>query len=442
MYRAFGSSFRGRTIWHVNSAAVGGGVAEMLDPIIAYSNDLGLTSRWLCAEGTPAFFELTKALCTGLYGSLPLGFSPADADRQLYETNLRREHRAIDGLISPGDVMIFHDPQTAGLVPLLRDRCSGTVWRCHVGHDAVDNEDVQSTWAFLRPYVTQADACVFSRSEFAPEWLRPRSLHVMPSIDPESPKNRELPTGVLSRLLVSSGVFHDADSRLGAGASLSGELLRRVEQFRGSANGTGDRLPMDVPTVVQVSRWDRLKDMEGVMLSMASGVHGVQTVLVGPDVGAVSDDPDAARVLDECLARWRELGGDARKRIRLVTLPVGDVEVNLLVVNALQRHAAVVVQKSLAEGFGLTVTEAMWKGRPVVASQVGGFVEQIVHGESGLLVPPTDLDALATAVSGLVANRRVAEELGGGARQRVREKFLIDRHLLDQLRVLEAAVGN
>jgi trehalose synthase len=198
----------------------------------------------------------------------------------------------------------------------------------------------------------------------------------------------------------------------------------------------------ETPLIVQVSRWDPLKDPIGVLRGFAEFVDGevpsrAQLVLAGPDVGAVSDDPEGAATFAEVVAAWHALGEGARARIHLVSLPMVDVEENAAIVNALQRHAAVVVQKSLREGFGLTVTEAMWKGRPVVASQIGGIQDQIVDGEHGLLLPnPTDLEAFGALVRHLLAEPSLARRLGEQARERVRERYLGVRHLIQYAELL------
>ena len=196
-----------------------------------------------------------------------------------------------------------------------------------------------------------------------------------------------------------------------------------------------DPPPVDVPLVVQVSRWDRLKDMAGVMEGFVraitdSDLAGAHLVLAGPEASGVSDDPEGVDVLAECEQQWRRLPHDVRGRVHLASIPMDDADENAVVVNALQRHAAVVVQKSLVEGFGLTVTEAMWKGRPVIASRLGGIQDQISNGRDGLLVDdPCDLDELARAISRLLEDPALARSLGTAARARVLSDFVGDRHL-------------
>jgi trehalose synthase len=203
---------------------------------------------------------------------------------------------------------------------------------------------------------------------------------------------------------------------------------------------TGPPPDPDVPLVVQVSRWDGLKDMAGVMRGFAEfvvGDHETQLVLAGPVVSAVADDPEGAEVLRDCWEVWRRLPHHARSRVALACIPMADLEENAIIVNALQRHASVIVQKSLAEGFGLTVAEAMWKGRPVVASRIGGIQDQIVDGESGVLLDdPLDLAAFGAAVTRLLTDPSLAERIGRGARERVRDRFTSPRSLLDYLAII------
>jgi trehalose synthase len=197
------------------------------------------------------------------------------------------------------------------------------------------------------------------------------------------------------------------------------------------------------PAVTQVSRWDALKDPLGVMEGFVSHVDhsaDAQLVIAGPDPEAVSDDPEGLDVMRICAARWESLAPEMRSRIHLALIPMEDAEENAAIVNALQRWSAIVVQKSLAEGFGLTVSEAMWKGRPVVASLVGGIQDQIVAGESGLLVDPLDLHSFGAAVSSLLLDPEHARRIGASAQERVRDEFLGVRHLEQYVNLFERVI--
>jgi trehalose synthase len=205
-----------------------------------------------------------------------------------------------------------------------------------------------------------------------------------------------------------------------------------------------ESLRADTPVVAQVSRWDALKDPVGVVRGFAEHVPaetGAHLVCAGPSGSAVTDDPESAQVLHDTIAARSLLPADARRRIHLATLPMDDLDENAVMVNALQRHARVVVQKSIAEGFGLTVTEAMWKSRPIVASSVGGIGEQIVDGESGILLDdPRNLAAFGAAVTDLLRDPPRAEQIGHLAHERVRDRFLSTRSLLDYLTVIRRAL--
>jgi trehalose synthase len=396
----------GRTVWNVSSTARGGGVAEMLHTLVAYAAGTGIDIRWLVIGGDPGFFAVTKRIHNRLHGVPGDGGALDATARGTYDATLARHVDDLADLVQPGDVVLLHDPQTAGLAGRLRERGAYVVWRCHVGLDET-NQWTKEAWTFLEDLVAPAHACVFSREEFAPDWVDRRWLRIIPpSLDPFSPKNAEMSTDEVEALVHRAGLV--------------------VE---------GPPLPTDAPLVLQVSRWDRLKDMAGVLEAFAGHLDelpsDVHLVLAGPEANGVADDPEASEVLAECRDRWRALPEPARERIHLVSVPMDDLDANARIVNALQRRATVVVQKSLAEGFGLTVTEPMWKSRPVVASGVGGIRDQVEHGVSGLLLDdPRDGAELAAALASLLGDEVRRRELGEAAHLRVRDHYLADRHLI------------
>jgi trehalose synthase len=318
------------------------------------------------------------------------------------------------------------------------------VWRSHVGVDT-PNAEVEQAWAFLRPYVDEVDAYVFSRREFAPPWVDVDRLHVIaPSIDPFSAKNYEMPPTEAIRVLRYVGLLAGDEHPPPTPFVRRDGSQVRVDRHADILQ-TGPPPPSDIPLVVQASRWDRLKDMQGVMAGFADHIDGAgdaHLVLAGPSVSGVADDPESAQVLDECGAAWRRLPHAQRTRIHLACTPMRDPDEVAAIVNALQRHAAVVVQKSLAEGFGLTVAEAMWKGRPIVASGLGGIADQIVDGEHGLLLDdPSDLAAFGSATRRLLDDPDLAAQLGVNARRRALEQFLPDRHFEQWAALLRSVVG-
>jgi trehalose synthase len=423
----------GRSVVSVNSTAAGGGVAELLQSLLAYARGAGVDARWLVMDGDPDFFDITKRIHNWIYGTAGDGGPLGDKERRHYEAVAARNAHELRAYVRPGDVVLLHDPQPAGLAPALRSMGATVVWRCHIGADTA-NRWTEQAWAFLRPYLEGvADAIVVSRLPFAPPWAAPATVHAIPpSIDPFYAKNQPMDRPHVRAALVYVGL-------------LAGELdgphvpFTRRDGSPGRINRHADVLqtgpppPPDAPLVVQISRWDRLKDMAGVMTAFAEHVDpglGAHLLLAGPVVTGVADDPEGGAVLRECIERWRTLPHHARSRVHLACMPMADPDEQAAIVNALQRHATIVVQKSLAEGFGLTVSEAMWKERPVVASAVGGIVDQIRDGEDGiLLADPTDLPAAGAAIERLLRDPLEAARLGRNARARVTDEFLGDRHL-------------
>ncbi len=426
------SRTRGAAVINVNSTASGGGVAEMLHVLLPYARGAGVDARWLVIEGDERFFAITKRLHNHLYGVAGDGGPLGEDEHRHYEAVLRDNAAQLAGAVRPGDIVVLHDPQPAGLAAAMHQRGARVIWRCHVGTDTA-NERTEEGWEFLRRYLEPpvAEAYVFSRRGFAPSWAPDQLTHAIPpSIDPFSPKNQELPIDQVHAILGAAGILGchhaSADYRRSDGTT------RRLEHGADIVR-TGPPPGPDVPIVVQISRWDRLKDMVGVLHGFADfvvGDGGAQLLLAGPVVTAVADDPEGAQVFHECWEAWHRLPHHARRRIALVCLPMGDSEENAIIVNALQRHAAVVTQKSLAEGFGLTVSEAMFKRRAVIGSAVGGITDQIVDGESGVLLrDPTDLDAFVAALGRTLGDAEQRQVMGERARERVIERFLPDVQL-------------
>jgi trehalose synthase len=424
------SELEGRVIWNVNSTARGGGVVELLQPLLGYARGAGVDARWLVISGDAEFFTLTKRLHNHLHGIDGDDGDLGAAERALYERTLARNAAELVPLVHRDDVVILHDPQTAGLVDAVAGTGAKVIWRCHVGLD-VANDTARRAWSFLERYVLGADRCVFSRAAFAWDDLDPDRITVIrPSIDPFSPKNAEQTAAQSLAILARAGIVatrgHPRATFVRADGT-NGRVDRRAELLEESPLG------VDQPVVLQVSRWDRLKDPVGVLQGFVEYVApatGAHLLLAGPATEAVSDDPEGAEVLATVRAQWALLPDDARRRVHLASLPMVDLDENAAIVNALQRHADVVVQKSLAEGFGLTVAEAMWKQRPVVAGRVGGIQDQIVDGTSGVLVSdPRDLREYGGAVLGLLSDHDRSAAIGLAARERVRAEFLGPAHL-------------
>jgi trehalose synthase len=428
----------GRIVWNVNSTARGGGVAELLRPLVGYARGAGVDARWVVIDGSPDFFEVTKRIHNHLHGSPGDGGPLDEQARRLYEDALAANLAEFAPRVREGDVVLLHDPQPAGMAPALRSVAGALIWRCHIGIDA-PNDLVREAWAFLLPYVRHADATVFSREAFVWEGLdRERVAIITPTIDVFTPKNEDLAPETVLAVLRASALVAGRENTGPVTFHRQDGTPARIE--RQATIVEDEPVDPEAPLVVQVSRWDALKDPVGVIRGFAEHVHadtGAHLLYAGPSIDAVTDDPEGLRIFRDSTTARSLLPAETRRRIHLAALPMDDPEENAVMVNALQRHARVVAQKSLAEGFGLTVAEAMWKARPVVASKVGGIQEQIVHGESGIVLDdPHDLEGFGKAITKLVTEPDLAEQMGRNARARVQDRFLSARSLLDYLALI------
>ena len=430
---------RDRCVWHINATVEGGGVAEILSANLGYLADDGIPTRWLVIEAEPTFFEITKRIHNRLHGVLGDGGPLGDAERRHYGSTSARELEALRSFVRPGDVVVVHDPQPLGLVPGLREIGATVVWTCHVGVD-IATDIVRSAWSFLREDLRAARAATFTRRAYVWDGLEALALRTIPPcIDPLSAKNVALSGSDIPRILGSAGIFDPPPGQPGSAACTEDgrAIIRHEAQMTERA-----RTPPDAPLVLQVSRWDALKDPVGVMIGFARSVRtDAHLILAGPAPSSVVDDPEADHVFTEVRQAWLGLDERARTRVHLANLPIEDPEENAVVVNALQSRADVVVQKSMAEGFGLTVTEAMWKARPVVAGGVGGIREQIDDGVNGVLVDPRDLGAFGSAVTDLLQDPERAASLGAEGRRSVQERFLPTRYLADYLGLFLELIG-
>jgi trehalose synthase len=432
----------GRTVWNINSTATGGGVAEMLASLLTYPRAIGIDARWSVIEGTPEFFTVTKRLHHALQGSAGDGSPLGEEQHTVYELVSEENADELRRLISPGDVVILHDPQTAGLAPHLIEHGCPLIWRCHIGDERM-NVESERGWAFLARYLRNVPLSVFSRHAYVPSTLsRRQTVVVAPSVDPFSAKSELLDDVTVQAILEYTGLLAGDSKKAAVEFTATDGTIRRIDR-------RAHVLSLDGPPgwedalVLQVSRWDPLKDPIGV-IDAFSRVPPERTateahlMLAAPEVTGVADDPEAGAVLQATLEHWRALPQHLRRRVHLALLPTTDPIENATMVNALQSHARVVVQKSIREGFGLTVTEAMWKARPIVASKVGGIQDQIDDQVHGLLVDdPHDLSAVALAIGNLLNDEVLAERLGGAARTRVLAEFLPTRHLLQYGALIE-----
>lgn len=369
--RLLADRLRGKTVQHINSTAVGGGVAEILNRMVPLLKELGVESRWDVIKGGEQFFEVTKKFHNLLHGR------PGEVTPRDYEIFLENSQGNIDNLSTDSDIVFVHDPQPMALIS--KRAGNKWIWRCHID---VSNP-YPELWTFLHSFLIRYDSAVFS----APGFSRPlpiRQFLISPSIDPLSDKNKELPQETI-----------DA-------------VLRKYH------------IVPDKPILTQISRFDRLKDPLGVLEAyrQVKKYNDCQLILAG---GGASDDPEGVQVLNEV----RERAGHDPD-IHILLLPQNDIEIN-----ALQRASTVIIQKSLKEGFGLTVAEGLWKAKPVVASAVGGIPLQVTHKYSGLLCH--SIEGAAFAIKQLLHSPEYAKKLGENGREHIKNNFLLTRHLKEYL---------
>ena len=372
--RLLGERLHGRRVLNVNSTRVGGGVAEILNRLIPLLQEVGIDAQWDVVRGTQEFFDLTKRMHNALHGK-PETFTAED--RETYNIATEQNLGSID---LNSDIIFIHDPQPAGLIRAKRDLGNKWIWRCHIDVSA----PAPGAWEFIAPIVEKFDLAVFSAPQFSRELPIPEVL-IAPSIDPLSDKNRELSDSEIEQVLQRIGIRSDK------------------------------------PIVTQVSRFDRFKDPMGVIdaFRLARERVDCQLILVG---GGATDDPEGAQVLKEVCDRAAD-----DTDIHIIDLPpTSNVEIN-----AIQRASTVVIQKSLKEGFGLTVSEALWKGKPVIAGAVGGIPLQITHKYSGILTHT--VEGTAFWIKMLLSAPEFAARLGENGREHVRNNFLLTRHMRDYM---------
>lgn len=438
-----GELLGGKTVWVVNSTAVGGGVAQLLRTLLPYWKGAGIDVRWMVLRGSAEFFRVTKRFHNHLQGQPGDGGVLGIDELRIFDRAADHHARALASLLAPGDVVVLNDPQTAAMSVALERAGATVVWSCHVGIDH-DNELSRNAWKCLRPRLAGVHRFVFSRYASLPESLGGAETSILtPAIDPASTKNRPMSDGaaraIVQHLGLAAGVstaIPSYDRTDGSTATLAARPT--VLDSDGAPDWSRD------PVVVSLARWDRIKDPLGILdgfLERVLAATDAHLLLAGPDANQVADDPEAVAVLAEVRERWRRLPPPARARVHLACLPLTSPDENDAMVNAIQRQAAVVVKKSLQEGFGLGVTEAMWKARPVVASAVGGHLEQIRHRRCGLLVEdPSDGGAFGDAIVELLRDPPLAARLGQAGRERVRALFLNDRHFVRWVEVFDAAL--
>ena len=368
--RALAKPLRGRSVEMINSTAVGGGVAEILNHLVPLAEELELGIRWDVMKGDEEFFDVTKSFHNALHGE-PYLAKPKD-----FEIFLRYNEQNRATLPLDAEFVVIHDPQPAALVDARKPGPNHWVWRCHIDLSRPN----RAVWEFLEKFVSRYDGAMFSSPEFSRQLPIPQFLFY-PAIDPLSEKNCPLDSEFIAQVL----------------------LRYQIDPQR--------------PILTQISRFDRLKDPVGVIRAyrIAKRYFDCQLVLAG---GSASDDPEGVLVLKEV-----RRAADQDPDIKILELPAWAP----LEVNALQRASTIVVQKSLREGFGLTVSEALWKKKPVVASAVGGIPTQIIHKHTGLLAH--SVEGIAYQIRFLLSHPEIAAKLGENGHEHVKENFLITQKL-------------
>ncbi|MCK9432194.1 MAG: glycosyltransferase [Candidatus Omnitrophica bacterium] len=369
--RRLAEKLKGKRVQHVNSTPVGGGVAEILNRMVPLLRELGVDTRWDVIKGGEQFFGVTKKFHNALHGR---GEEVTSRDFDIFMDTSAQNIKEVD---TSGDIVFIHDPQPIALIKKKTD--NKWLWRCHIDV----SEPNQKVWKFLMNFILKYDSAVFSAPSFS-QRLPIRQFLISPSIDPLSDKNKDLPQEKVDEVLVKYGI------------------------------------PKDKPIITQISRFDRLKDPLGVIQTFLQVRRYVdcRLILAG---GTASDDPEGIQVIEEVQEKAKQ-----NKDIHILLMQQNDIEIN-----ALQRASTVIMQKSIKEGFGLTVAEALWKGKPVVASNVGGIPLQVKHKYSGLLCH--SIEGAAFAVKQLLNSPEYARKLGENGRENIRNNFLLTRHLREYM---------
>lgn len=368
-----------RSIKMVNSTATGGGVAEMLHRVVPLLNELGVETKWEVIKGGSDFFDITKAFHNALQGNEEV--LPKEAFNTYLAYNEMNSHQ----MDFDEDLIVIHDPQPAALIQWSHNRKSKWVWRCHIDMSHPN----QQVWEFLRPYIEQYDAAIFSSPLFSPELSIPQ-YRFYPVIDPLADKNRDLEVTYINSTL---------------------------EKYE---------IPRDKPIITQISRYDPWKDPVGVIqaFKMARKSVDCRLLLVGDKA---ADDPEAEAILTKVKEEARD---DPDIHIIFLTYSIPTE------INAFQRASDIILQKSIKEGFALTVSEALWKYRPVIASSVGGIPAQIIHGFTGMLIH--SVEGASLQIRTLLSQPELARRLGENGHQRVKDEFLITKSLKRYLLLLLA----
>lgn len=445
--------FEIRSVLMLNSTAQGGGVAEMLPRMVLMLNELGITTRWAVMEtDRPEFWRLTKRLHNLIHGQGDPALSPDD--KKLYEEVSHDIAEELRVYLQPGEVLVVHDPQPLAVGAMLKNELRiPAVWRCHIGLD-VDLPATRAAWSFLRPYAEVYDHSIFSAPEYIPRYLAGRASVSHPGLDPLSHKNRALTPHKLTGILCNAGLAKEHAPVETPAFPQSAQRLQPDGSF-GTATLPDEIGLLYRPIIAQISRWDRLKGFGPLLAGFVrlkqkvreSGnflpprqrrrLEIVRLVLAGPDPTSVQDDPEAREVLEELCRTYCALDSEFQKDIAILSLPMVSRKTNELMVNVIQRCATIIVQNSLREGFGLTVTEAMLKGIPVLGTHACGIRRQIRDGVDGrLLKNPEDAQEIADLLNGMLSDAADRERWSRNGQKRAFTEFLVFVEMERGLRVL------
>jgi trehalose synthase len=378
------SSLSEKKMVHINSTYQGGGVAEILNSLIILLNDVGIETDWRILHGNLDFFTITKKFHNALQGDR-INFS--EKKKEIYYIN--NVNNAIFSHINH-DFVVVHDPQPLPIITCYKKR-QPWVWRCHIDIST----PMRKVWDYLKMFILKYDAMIISMEKFKPQDIPDRFIPqyiIRPSIDPLNLKNREIPSSTVSKYLTKYGIEHNK------------------------------------PAITQISRFDKWKDPEGMIkiFKMIKKKVDCQLILTG---SMATDDPEGQDIFENLEKLTKQ-----EKDVRLI------INAPDILINALQRTSSVIVQKSIKEGFAITISEALWKGTPVVTSNVGGIPSQVINGKNGYLLEPRDYAGFAEKITYLIKNPAIAKKMGEFGRIHVKNNFLITRHLLDYIHLMKKVI--
>jgi trehalose synthase len=428
-----------RKIWMINSTSIGGGVAEMMPRTISFFRQLGIEADWIVAStNKKEFFSLTKKIHNLVHGHGNPSFT--SEEKKIYEEVNKKNAEELSMLVKPHDIVVIHDPQPMGMAKHLAEKNVSLVWRCHIGND--DHlPQTEAAWEFLKPYAEIFKLSVFSATEYIPGYLSGKAVVIYPSIDPLDHKNRELSFHKIIGILSNAGLIANYNP-------LTPAFSEGAKRLQPDGSFQSPLFPSDPgiifrSAIVQISRWDRLKGFAPLLngfreLKKNISKYGGDTprnlrriklsnlILAGPDPDFVEDDPEGREVLNGISEIYMKLDAEIQRHVVVLILPMSSRKYNGLIVNALQRIATIVVQNSIKEGFGLTVTEALWKSKTVLGTNACGIRQQIRDGIDGKLIKnPEDPAEIAAMLAFILNSPKERDVWSHSGQKKVIENFLI-----------------